>query len=367
MSKVLFIRSNPVDPDPRVEKEASTLGKNGYEVEVLAWDRSCSSKIFEDKTFYKIRRAQIKAPYGDWILIFRLIIWSCYELFYLSKTDYDVIHACDLDTMLPAVIASKIRSKSLVYDCFDFYADSLPEKVPSFLRDLIANIEIFFSKFADFVILADESRNDQFKNKLKKVVIINNTPKEVKLTKKINKNERKEFTIFYAGVIKKTRGFDKILAATKNMSCIKLLIAGYDTDKEKISEKLKKIENVTFIGKLAYEEVIKETVKSDVLFALYDPIIPNHRYASPNKVFEAMMCGKPIIVNSEMGASKIVQNEDCGIIVNYDDVKSIKNALIALEKNPNLREKLGKNGKKAYETKYSWELMEKQLLNAYDY
>ena len=38
--KVLFIRANPVKPDSRVEKEAASLVRNGYEVSILGWDRN---------------------------------------------------------------------------------------------------------------------------------------------------------------------------------------------------------------------------------------------------------------------------------------------------------------------------------------
>jgi len=123
--------------------------------------------------------------------------------------------------------------------------------------------------------------------------------------------------------------------------------------------------NIKYIGHIPYEKVIETTLDSDLLFAFYDPSIPNNRYASPNKLFEAMMCGKPIIMNSESTASEIVLEEKCGLVVPYGNVNAIKEAILRIKKQPNLGVKLGENGRKAYEEKYSWKTMEKRLLSSY--
>ena len=78
------------------------------------------------------------------------------------------------------------------------------------------------------------------------------------------------------------------------------------------------------------------------------------------------MAGKPIIMNKDILASKIVENEKCGLLVDYGNVNDIKNALLKLINDPRLCEKLGNNGRKAYENKYSWKIMEKRLLNEYN-
>lgn len=47
--------------------------------------------------------------------------------------------------------------------------------------------------------------------------------------------------------------------------------------------------NVEFIGKINYDAILKRTLNCDIIFALYNPKIPNHKYASPIKLFEAMI------------------------------------------------------------------------------
>ena len=65
------------------------------------------------------------------------------------------------------------------------------------------------------------------------------------------------------------------------------------------------------------QRYLKKTLESDVIIRLGDPKIPRTKYDSPNKLFEAMMCGKPIIMNSEMGISEIVIKEE---LWNFSDL-----------------------------------------------
>jgi glycosyltransferase involved in cell wall biosynthesis len=75
-----------------------------------------------------------------------------------------------------------------------------------------------------------------------------------------------------------------------------------------------------------------------------------------------MMCGIPIITNI---AHDIVEKNECGLIVEYNSVQQIKNALAKLTKNKELRKRFGDNGRKAYLEKYSWKIMEQKLYRIY--
>ncbi|BDZ69005.1 glycosyltransferase family 4 protein [Methanobacterium ferruginis] len=363
MLKVLLIRTNPVSPEPKVEKEAYALGKNGFDVEILAWDRNTDNMSFQDKGFYKIRRFKLKASYGKPTVMLKLFIWLIYEFFYLMRADVDIFHAIDLDTLLPAVMASKIRDKPLVYDCSDFYADSFPQATPMIIRKIFAKIEIFFSKFANFVILPEESRIEQFRNELSDFIIINNTPMEINI--KRNCKQNKAFTLFYAGIIHRDRAIEKVLEVIKNIDNVELIIAGYEIGSGNLIKHINSIDNVTFLGKIPYHEVIRRTIESDLTFAFYDPKIPNHKYASPNKLFEAMMCGRPIITNYGTLMAKTVMEENCGVLVHYDNIYEIEDIITKLKLDMKLRISLGENGLRAYRTKYNWKIMEERLVQAY--
>lgn len=106
-------------------------------------------------------------------------------------------------------------------------------------------------------------------------------------------------------------------------------------------------------------------MEADLLFALYNPRIPNNCYASPNKLFEAMLCGKPIIVNSGSTMTSIVRDTECGLIVPFGDPDAFREAVQQLREDPSLRDRLGTNARAAYENLFRWEIMEERLSSTY--
>ena len=111
---------------------------------------------------------------------------------------------------------------------------------------------------------------------------------------------------------------------------------------------------------------MKRTLKADILIALYEPATLNIKYTSANKLFEAMMCCKPILVSKGTGTAEIVKKEKCGLIVDCNNVDEIRTAIIKLKEFPVLYGQLGANGRRAYVQEYNWEIMEQRLLTLYN-
>ena len=86
-------------------------------------------------------------------------------------------------------------------------------------------------------------------------------------------------------------------------------------------------------------------------------------FSMDNKLFEALMLGIPIITNV---SPELIDEVGCGIIVDYDDKKQIKDAVVCLRDNRDLRRGLGNNGRKAFLQKYSWTMMEQELYKCYE-
>jgi glycosyltransferase involved in cell wall biosynthesis len=110
---------------------------------------------------------------------------------------------------------------------------------------------------------------------------------------------------------------------------------------------------------------LRISAAADALIATYDPAIPNHRFSSPNKIFEAMMLARPIIVAEHTNIDAIVRRYNNGIVVPYGDRNALQEALLQLEQNPALRRKMGENGRSAYESEYGWHIMRGRLIRLY--
>lgn len=362
--KVTLVRSRAIDPS--VNKVAKALSQNGYDVKLLLWDRQNTLKS-KNGDKYTICNFNLKAPYDKFSVLFYLPIWWIYEFFFLLKDDSTVIHLCDLDTLIPAIFVKLIRRVKICYTIYDFYADNLQN--PLIVRKFIAFVERFGIRFTDVLFLVDECRYEQVKGaKINKIVYIYNSPPDYFDAKQRQKSGAvADITVFYAGLIHKSRGLEYMINAIQDLDNVKLIIAGTGSDKgllEKLSIDAKK--EIQYIGQIPYEKVIEKTMEADILFAFYDTIIPNNRYASPNKLFEAMMCGKPIIVSDGSSMANTVRRVNCGLVVPYGDVQAIREAIVNLKIDPRLRKELGENGRKAYEDRYSWAIMEGRLINAYN-
>lgn len=368
--KVTLVRARAIDP--AVNKVAKALSENGYDVKLLVWDRQHTLKG-ENGKGYTIHKYSLRAPYDKLTVVFYLPIWWIYEFFFLLKDKCNVIHACDLDTLIPAILAKLIKRVQLCYTIYDFYANNLPDGrfqlVRRLIRSLVARVEKLGIGFTEILFLADESRYEEVRGaRINKLVYVYNSPPDyfyVNQTRKLS-NSSAEVTVFYGGVINRPRGLQFMARAVQDLDGVQLILAGPVHDKAFIENCVLTSRRIRYLGWLpSYEDVIKETFEADILFRLSDPKIPKTKYESPNKLFEAMMCGKPIIVSDGSSMADIVRKENCGLVVPYGDVDAIKEAILKLKNSPELRQKLGQNGRRAYENRYSWQIMEQRLLDSY--
>jgi len=370
---VVIIRSRAINPG--TYKIASTLAKNGFNVHVVLWNRNPDNKtlIVKDKT-YNVIFFNLRAPYDKITAILLFPVWWIYEFIILMfKREVYIIHIIDFDSLLPAIFVKFFKKKvKIVYSIQDIYAENLPRHIPNFIKNAIKFLEKISFKYCDAVFIVNPLMYYNYYRAfpIKRLKVIYNSPpciEEIGIyPEKITYNYKPVLTVFYAGLIHRSRGLIELLTALKNVDNVKLIIAGKGPDIKifsKIADDLKgKIE---YIGIIPYEEVIKKTLEVDAIVAFYDPQISNNRYASPNKLFEAMMCSKPIIINKETFAANIVEKARCGLVVPYGDVNSLINALIKLRDNPSLRMELGRNGRNVYEKIFAWKKMEQKIIQIY--
>lgn len=204
------------------------------------------------------------------------------------------------------------------------------------------------------------------------VIIYDSPPKEMLSTIDMDLNSDVphdgEFILFFAGALIKLRklNIDKVIEAIKDIDGVKLLIAGYGDMVDEIVELSSQIPNkIEFLGKIKYEEVIKNGIKSNLFFVLRDSALPSHKCICGSTLFNAMICSKPILVNKDTSTAIKVSKENCGLVVDARNIEEIKDAIVQLKDDYNLSRQLGLNGNNAYKTKYGWGIMENRLINLY--
>ncbi len=291
-----------------------------------------------------------------------------------------MVHACDFDTVIPCYIYKIIFRKKLVFDVCDRFAMAYISPKFRLLYSAINSLEELFAKHSDVLITVGEKLLSTFHVVPKQKAAIMNCSDEENIPEKVFYNSGKErvnlrqedkgngnsgriFTVIYTGNIVKNRGLERITNAIRDLHGVKLLVAGKPID-ENLLNTLVGLPNVEYKGLLQHADAVALNLLSDAMIILYDLQIPNNNFSMSNKLFEAMMCGLPIITNV---SKEIVREEvGCGTIVDYNDIDQIKAAVTSLRDDPLLCRKLGNNGRKAFLQKYNWGIMEKKLLEIYE-
>lgn len=369
---VYYIRSTSIINDSRASKEITSLIDNGYDVVVLGWDRdnriSDYDNIFINDKRIKAKFFKCKSKYGKSLSTIKGLILFQFWVFKQLKKDinrFSFIHACDFDCGYMSYRIAKKYNKKLVYDMYDYYVDS--RDMPNYIKKIIMKKENAIINFADVSIICGEWRKEQIKNTHpKKLIVIHNTPNLDYIKQdKIIKSENKKIKIGYVGVFQDNRLLLELLEKFKDNNDYEFHIGGFGIYENQVIKAAEDSCNIYYYGSLKYNQVLALESDCDILFAVYNPIIQNHKYSAPNKVYEAMSLGKPIIVCKNTGIDQLVRENNIGCIIEYD-VNDFFKAIKKYEKNKKLLKDTCERTKKLYEKKYNWKAMEKILIEAYD-
>lgn len=374
MKRVVLLRSNPVQPDPPVEKMADALLEMGMQVDILAWDRSRKSSSCDTERFpsgvARVTRFGIPAAYGArWatLISFLRFEWNLLVWLVRNRKHYDMIHAFDLDTGVVSGMVCRLFHKKLVYHLLDAYADSHFFS-DSLMKRIVYKVEMALINFADATLICTEEREAQIQHsKPKRLEIIHNTPNhavENKTDRFEVKTSNAEVKIAYVGTQCSGRGIEELICAVVQDPRFELHIGGYGPLDDVIRSAANQCNRIHYYGKLPYAQTLSLEAQCDLMIALYDPSIPNHRYCAPNKLYEALMLGKPLLMCENTGWDQLFQKEMIGYLIPY----SQDGIALGLNKLYELKDQwaaISETGKRIYQQSYSWEAMKQRIRKIY--
>ena len=314
----------------------------------------------------------IRSKPGKGIInIFQLIHFQIVTLIWFLKNSekYDVIHAFDLDVGLPALLIAKLKNKKYVYHIADFYVDSRGT-MPNQLKAFIRKIEFMVINNAASTIVCTEDRIKQIAgSKPKKIVVVHNTPISSQEFWKNRKEKsmgmliKDKITFTYVGGLSKGRFIQSAMNVIKDYPQLVLNLAGMGTSVEHVKNMSDQYTNINYHGMIDYGEAINLYAETDFMFALYDPVIPNYKFSAPNKVYEAMLLGKPIIIAKNTGIDRIVTENKMGYVIEYSE-EAFRVLIDKILTRSMDWEERGENAKRAY-PKYSWPIMKNRIIELY--
>lgn len=363
---IMYVRANGIYSDSRATKQITSFLKAGYQVLIVGWDREGNSKNKCEEVFSEYKNAITYSMYDKQVKdhvglggLWKLYGWLRFvKMTYLKyKSDIAVVHGCNLDSCLLCYKRIQKDGVKFVYDIYDYYTDV--HIIPLGLTNQVEKLEIGMINSADFTIICTEERREQIaKATPKKIVVIHNSPDVDYLQRDL------KYDYFYCGTFCIRRLIQEIFDEYPNNSDLKFGYAGYGVYKDQATELDKKYENFTYLGQVKYAECLEQEARSISLSSVLEPTVRNHRLCAPNKFYESLALGKPIIVCKGTGIDRIVEKYDIGVVIDYD-VKQFYDAVRKLKNDPDYCKDMGKRARKLYEEKYSWAIMEGILINAY--
>ena len=369
--RIVLTRTNPVSPEPPVEKVALELANAGHEVTVLAWDRESLGYSFEKRKVlhnsYKIIRIGERAEYGvGFRSLFPFAVFQLKMFFWFlgNRNKVDAVHAFDFDTGFLCKIFCCLYRKKFVYHILDYYADTHFPRFP-LIKKVVAICENWVINGANCTIICSEKRREQLSHASpRQLLVIHNTPSIKQSNGNFKISQTNRVRIVYVGVLTPDRMIEELMDFVSKHQIFELHIAGYGILESKVKEVAAKFDNILYYGKICYEDAISLERQCDIMTALYNPNIINHQYAAPNKFYESLFLGKPIVVIRNTAIDQYVLEYNLGVVIDYSK-ESLRKGLLDLYERRQEWSDISKRAKKLYSLKFSWEIMALRLRNLY--
>jgi glycosyltransferase involved in cell wall biosynthesis len=371
---VLMFASNPFTNDPRVYNEARSLVQVGHKVTVIAWDREKRNPQRQSWDGIDVARVRtclsVSWGMGSWPWhIFHLLSWQWLayrKALTLNKVNaFNVIHCHDLDTLYIGIRLKRKLGLPLVYDAHEMYGYMASSVAPVWAGSMFSRLERWLVRETDRVITVSEAMRKYFTGITDKPISVAMNCKPL-LNLEYQPPDRGKFTLVYIGLLDKTRTIPWLIKTVKELPRVNCVIGGIGKRDyvQVIKTECDGTSKVNFLGRVPLDDVLSTTKRADCIYLMIDPEHPYAQIALGNKQFEAMVCGRPIICTKDTYSGELTEKEKVGLAVEYTE-DALKQAIIKLRDDSELRERLGRNALRAAITKYNWQSQEKKLLKLY--
>jgi glycosyltransferase involved in cell wall biosynthesis len=313
---IILAVTNDISTDQRVMRTAFTLQKIQAEVTIIG-RRYGNQPMYSDPRFRAIRMRLLfkKGPlfYAEYNL--QLFI----RLMFLKS---DLLVANDLDTLPAVFLVSRIRRISLVYDCHEYFTE-VPEltgrrgvqKIWEWLESaMVPHLQYAYTVSSAIAAAYQKKYGITMK-------VIRNLPFRRDLITKPSDLQEKERDkiIIYQGSLNMGRGLEQVIRAIQYTHNIRLIIIGKGDVENKLKQlalSLGLMDRITFSGRISPERLFDYTVQADLGISLEEDLGLNYRFSLPNKVFDYIQAGVPVLVSNLPEVKALVEKYDVGM-VNY--------------------------------------------------
>ena len=375
---VAMLVRNPYTHDTRVEKEARSLAAAGYRVTVVA-DARPGLPEHERRDRIEVRRVARRGPRLPGL---RFVLHEARLFRVLRKLGPDVLHAHDSNALVAVASAARALRVPFVYDAHDLWLGR-PRRERS--RAYFALSQAFYTlverwlvpRAAAVLTVSDPiARHLERRYHLDHVHLVPNYPeftgpvaaKELRALAGGSSIAGGRPVVLYLGGLMGGRGLEQLVDALRVARSTQLVLLGQGPLGSELADRAAGFgagDRLHLLEPVAPDEVIAYAASADLGVSPIVPSCLNYRYSLPNKLFQYMAAGLPVVASDLPQVREILEGAGCGLVVDTTRPELIAAAIERLAGDPDAARAMGRRGRAAVQDRYNWPAAAATLLRAY--
>ncbi|MBE7441242.1 MAG: glycosyltransferase [Flavobacteriales bacterium] len=356
--KIIVSVTNDLVTDQRVNRVCSSLLALNFEV--LLVGRKLNNSLPINRK-YQTKRFSLLFNKG-------FLFYANYNIrlfFFLLFSKSTILWSNDLDTLPANYLVSKLKGVKLVYDSHEYFTE-VPELVnrPR-VQKVWQQIEKWiFPKLKNVITVSNEIANAYHNKYHVKSTVIRNLPFKNKTFYKVKDIKKEGYhLVIYQGSVNVNRGIKPLVKAMKFVDKTKLYIIGDGDIFDEIVSIVRTLnleDKVTLLGKIPFELLPHYTFQADLGVSLEENVGLNYKYALPNKLFDYINAGLPVLTSNLPEMEAVVKKYEIGETISLVNPKTIAEKINELFSNKEKLNIYAQNSLKAKE-ELCWENEEQKL------
>ena len=369
---------NPYTHDTRVEKEARSLVEAGYRVTVVA-DAGPGLPEREGRdgsAVLRVRRPRLRVP-GLRFMTHELALAR--RLRAMRPT---ILHAHDSNALLPVALAARSLGVPYVYDAHELWLERPRRErsgtyfALSRLYYTIVERALVPRAAATITVTSPIVQHLATRYRLGRVALVPNYPTfteppppiaihELPGAERIDPDRP---VVLYLGGLMADRGLPELLDAVALVPDVQLALVGDGVLADAMRERAEAIgiaDRVHLVPPVPPGDVIAVAASASVGVSPTIPSSLNNRWSLPNKLFQYMAAGIPVVASDFPQVREVVDGTRCGVVVDTTDPARIADGIRHVLADRDEAVAMGERGRAAVADRFNWDVSERSLLDVY--
>ena len=328
--RIIITVTSDLCTDQRVQKVALSLQNIGFDVLLIGRKRRRSRSFTASFPFQRMKLVFEKG-------FFFYAEYNIRLFFRLLRLKADIQIACDTDTLIPNYLVSKIVKRKLLFDAHEIFPE-VPELYnrKNVKRCWLLIEQLIFPRLQYAMTVCDSiARYYKEKYGINMKVIRNIAYLNNDLVKPLILAKDKKI-LLYQGALNEGRGLEWLIDCMHLLDdCVLIVIGGgplrWDLKRRVSKQKIK--DKVEFIGRILPEELVRYTKAADIGLCLLENKGLSYYYSLPNRVFDYMQAGIPILASNFPEIATIVKEHNTGVLIDHYEPEYLASVITTMLKN----------------------------------